>query len=175
VTCPLVPQDGCVAWADSRLSIRNDGADNRSFKWRLSRGPAMQASDFGSPASTTSYELCLYDAGDLAGHASLRAGDTCGEGGTDRCWDPTSRGFRYRDSASSHDGITRVALDAGEEGRSKISVQGEGALLAVPPLPLANDAMPLTVQLLASHGRCWQAVHEEARRNTAQSLSARTP
>ncbi|HXC50972.1 MAG TPA: penicillin acylase family protein [Candidatus Limnocylindrales bacterium] len=173
VTCPLVPSDDCATFdapATSRLSIRDDDED-RSLKWRLAKGPAIDAGDFGSPDSTTSYELCMYDSSSrLIGHASMRAGDACGG---KPCWTRTARGFRYKDAAAAHDGVVRIALQGGDAGSSKIQLQAAGPAADPPSLPVAEADFPLTVELLNSAGHCWQSSYASALRSTAERMDLR--
>jgi hypothetical protein len=51
-------------------------------------------------------------------------------------------------------GISQVDLKPGRDGKAAISVQGHGANLPFPALPLT---MPVRVELRASNGSCWGA------------------
>jgi hypothetical protein len=54
-------------------------------------------------------------------------------------------------------GLTKVMLFPGSDGKAGVIVKGRGELLALPPLPLAT---PITVQLQEESGPCWTATYE---------------
>jgi cysteine-rich repeat protein len=172
--CNPTPRTGCrkptvVQKALLFLKDRSrDSGDKLVWKWL--RGAATAADDFGDPFATTAYGLCVYeDVGDtpsLLLSASVPFGGTCISGSTARpCWSalgspPGSKGYRYRDKERTPDGIDRLVLKPGSDGRAKIVVRGKGTNLGMPsPLDLT---LPLTVQLQASNGECWEAGYFEA-------------
>jgi hypothetical protein len=159
--CPPVPQAGCrqptVAKA-SRIALEDRTPDTRDrLKWRWTRGEATAKSDFGDPLATTGYRLCVYDAvalvPSLATGAEVPAGGTCG---SRPCWEETQRGFEYADKAATPEGVIRVLLREGVAGKATITVEARGADLAMPRLPLAQDAT-VTIQLHNDDGECWGA------------------
>jgi len=132
------------------------------------KGAATDAADFGDPTSNEGYVLCLYDASSPSGALLMEnripAGGTCG---TKPCWKalgnpPGAKGYRYKDKERTPNGILKVVLKPGIEGKSKIVVKGgqsnvfTGAAGA-PPLPLP---LPVTMQLQNSSGECWQATYD---------------
>jgi hypothetical protein len=137
-----------------------DGRDR--FVWRWRRGTATAKTEFGNPLLDTDYQLCVYDQ----------------EGGVDRLivnayvpagtsWRATRKGFRYVDKTFSRDGVGRVVLREGIDGKAAIVVAGKGPGLdiAAAALPLAQDVR-VTAQL--SNGTtCWEALYDTNRRNTS--------
>jgi hypothetical protein len=63
-----------------------------------------------------------------------------------------------------------VVLKAGTNSAAKIVLKGKGSALRMPSLPLTA---PLTVQLGASNGECWQAVYSKPITNTADQFKAK--
>lgn len=176
VDCPSVALAGCkttVAPGASNLSLTDtvpDDKDAWSWTWR---GAATEKDDFGNPATTGDYRLCLYDESNgssLLSGAILRATNSCD---SQPCWKSEALGFTYRDPVGYRFGITSLKLKAGVSGKAKIVVKGRGAGLPLPPLP---TALPLRVQLSSNNGSCWDAKFSEpgVRRNDGRKLQSKS-
>jgi hypothetical protein len=126
----------------------------------MSGGEATPIEALGDPIlGLTSYRLCLYDENPegpfLATEAELPAGDYCrGKA----CWRrlPNQKGFVYGDLDRTPDGVAKLVLKTGTEGRAKLVLKAQGLNFAVPTLAL-EQAPRVTVQLLNSAGSCWSA------------------
>ena len=86
------------------------------------KGPEILAPEFGNPSlvAGTAYTTCIYDdQGALVERLEIdRAGDACG---SKFCWrDMGPRGFLYKDSGASADGVSQARLVAGPDGKSMI-------------------------------------------------------
>jgi hypothetical protein len=137
--------------------------------WTWGAGAATTAADFGDPPGGDDYRLCVFDG--LASSPRLLAntlapGDgSCDGGGS--CWrargsPPGASGFLYKDTGLLlPDGLKRVLLKPGSEGRAKAIVKGQGSRLALPS-PM-NVTLPMTVQLQAEAGECFEATFVSAR------------
>ena len=123
------------------------------WKWRSSATVAQ--ADFGDPTTATSYALCLYDGSGLKFSARAPADGICGGR---PCWRALhSAGFRFKDSAGTPDGLTRILLKAGSTGRGKINLRGQGANLHTPATPFTT---PVRVQFERSGSSvCWDATY----------------
>ena len=144
-----------VAGQKARLTLRHtsDGAKDK-LQWKWSRGSATTKADYGNPMGTDDYVLCLYDGSGLRVSAVAPAGGMCGTRG---CWKEQPRGFVYKDREFTPAGLSQVSLKEGVDGKAKIQVKGQGALLALPDLTTLTT--PLTVQLHRTGGdACWGAV-----------------
>jgi uncharacterized delta-60 repeat protein len=137
------------------LSDNADPArDKLGWKW-VSNG-VVAADDLGDPF-TSGYTLCVID--DVTGMPTLRAdtslppGDTCAG---KPCWKTTPSGFRYRDKAGTPDGIGTAKLGSGAAGKAKHGINGKGASLGVPTLPLTPPVIA-RLQRDDDPDRCWQA------------------
>jgi cysteine-rich repeat protein len=137
-----------------------------TLRWTWGKGQATTLADFGDPVHTDPYALCLYD--ESGASPVTLFFDTIPPGTS---WRATGRnGFMYKNKLGVGDGVTRVILKAGADGKAKVVVNTLGNRGAPPPLPL-----PLTVQL-RGHGQCWGAgyVQGGVKRNTASEFVAKS-
>jgi len=132
--------------------------DQILFKWK--NGAATDVAALGDPQSgATDYALCAYDssAGVASRIAALRipGGRTCG---SKPCWIflPNGKGYKYNDSSRLPDGVQKVLIRTGENGRAKVLVKAKGGAVPNPSLPLQQDPR-VTVQLVNTLGECWGA------------------
>lgn len=162
------PFVGGKAFVLLRDSNTNDNQDRLIWKWN--RGTSTAKMAFGTPLTTTKYELCVYDqvanADDLLLHYTIPAGAG---------WTDFTKGFKYRDPSLAHDGVYRVLLKEGGDGAAKILVKAKGvnAALGDADLPLANDQTS-KVQL-RQHGTstCWEARYSSFIANDASQFKAK--
>src|SRR5262249_61942349 len=91
--------------------------DKDQLTWKWLRGADTSVADFGNPAATDSYVLCLYDDTGLRAALRIPAGGTCAG---KPCWRGTSTGFLYMDKDATPDGITQLTLKAGLLGKAQI-------------------------------------------------------
>lgn len=147
--CASCPLEGCRAPAvpgKGQLVIKDKtGTKSDRLQWKWANGSATTKADFGSPATTTDYALCVYDgSGAVVERALAAAGATC-DGRP--CWRETAHGWKYRDRSA-----LQMSLAEGTTGKAKIAVATKGR--PVPALPLAE---PARVQLVNGTGACWEA------------------
>jgi len=175
--CVGAPRAGCrrPTRPKATLSLKaGRGERPGSLAWSWRRGTGTSVAEFGDPAGSDAYALCLYDrpAGvpRLLVRADAPAGGTCGKR---RCWRARGRtGFRYRNTGGAPDGLVAIDLRAGGPGQASIEVTGGGPNLMLPALPVDP---PVSVQLQATNGSCWEASYaaESLRRNTSTRLQGR--
>jgi hypothetical protein len=154
-----------TASLQARIDLRRAARvrDDR-LRWRWGSGAATDVPDFGDPRTTTDYTLCVYADGALL----LRADAPAGRCGRRPCWRRTRRGFRYR---ADGEGLSAVTLRAGGPGAARVTVQGRGAALGVPVLPLTQAVV---VQLKRGDAPiCWSAEHGREDTNRAHVFVAR--
>jgi hypothetical protein len=162
--CATGPQAGCrrpVRSGRAALMLR-DRTPDRSDKliWKWTAGAATSKADFGSPLTSTSYTLCVYDAnGKTIGSAGAPAANCRGRS----CWRDTGNGFGYR----SRGGSVRLTLHAGGDGAAAIIARGRGVGLDIDPLPASQ---PLTVQMKNGSGVCWEALYSAPARHNQPGL-----
>ncbi|HEY8516330.1 MAG TPA: PKD domain-containing protein [Candidatus Binatia bacterium] len=144
--CAPAPLAGC---RDGRTSfvLREPGAAaRRSLTFTWSRGTTTLA-DLGDPTATTEYALCVYDGSGLALATGARPGAKWSRVGT--------TGYRYKDAGAYPGGIHSARVTSGKNPR--LVVKGKGVHLPAATLPLT---LPVTAQLVASDGACWQGVYQ---------------
>jgi hypothetical protein len=137
-----------------RLRDRTPDRPDRMI-WKWLRGSTTPKADFGSPTTTTGYELCVYNGtGALISTERVPAGGTCNG---KPCWKETTTGFKYRNGQLTPDGVGKLILRQGiEAGKAKIVLKGQRENLNMPALPLTQ---PVRVQLVNSLGTCWEATY----------------
>ncbi len=161
---------GCVQ-SDAKGSLvaisdaAKDRGDELMWRWEGADSPV----DFGDPASTTAFALCIADgSGALVFSAEIPAGGTCKK--NKNCWKTTKRGTGYRDPGGSQDGVRTVKLETSKAGDGFIKVVAQGDELALPPLPLRLAA---TVRLVRDDAPvCWEARFPSAKRNEREEFRA---
>jgi cysteine-rich repeat protein len=168
--CGPQPQAGCRSPAQafkSKLLIKDKATDTGDkLVWKWIRGQATPVSDFGDPINSDDYQLCLYDesgAPVLIARADAPAGGQC-DGKP--CWKPTKAGYKYVDDELSPNGVKKIVMKSGAEGKAKIVLKAKGSSLDVPVLPVG---LPLRAQLQGA-GRCWEMTFgaEGVARNTTE-------
>jgi len=150
--CAATPLS-CTTPGKSSLTYTNqtdDGKDTVAFKWM--KGPTTDINDFGSPTTTTSYALCIYQNGILHLEVTAPAAGTCG---TKPCWAQKTKGFSYKDKLATPNGLTAMTLSrADDPGKAKIQVKSKGLLLADPgSIPMAVSVTAQVVNDESSN--CW--------------------
>jgi hypothetical protein len=154
--CGPSPQAACKQARASRLRLHagKTGATNR-LAWFWSRGSETTLADFGDPRTDTDYRLCVYDHAATTPTLVLDAAvPAAGTSNGKPCWRSHRGGFRFKRKDLAGEGISQIDLEPGREGRAAIALQGHGATLPFPTLPLTR---PVKVQLRASNGSCWEA------------------
>ena len=159
----------CVRPVASRstLQLKDVTADQKDqATWRYVKGGATLPNDFGNPAATTGYRLCIYgqSGGNGYDQALLGLEIPAGLG-----WVPTSSGYKFKSKTGD---VRRAVLRAGIDGKTKLLVKAKGSTLALPPLPV-DLANPILVQLHSADGPCWEATYGQASTNTTTRFTSR--
>ncbi len=163
--CPFEP-DVCTMGTvpgKARLKLKNHPLEDKRDleKWAARKLAATDPGELGDPTDATDYELCVWtevdDVPTLLLHHEAPAG-----GG----WKERRRGFVYKAGKDVNpDGLRRILIKSGEEGKARILVRGKGAGLGMPELPIPEGA-PVHAQLHNSDGACWGAAYTgEPRKN----------
>jgi hypothetical protein len=159
-TCGSAPEAGCRTPAiglKAFLYLKDDATDDSKDKliWKWIKGSATsKIPDFGTPLSSTSYLLCLYDATGLLSSAVAPPGGICNVARPGPCWQEKTTSFKYKDKDLTPEGLLQVLLKEGEVEKAKIIVIGKGLNLDMPTMPLTQ---PVTVQIKNTEGVCWEA------------------
>jgi len=184
VRCANVALSDCkVARVPGRSPVRlvdAVGNDRDAIAWKLNGAESSDLADFGTPTTTDGAVLCLYEgeaADALIFEGRAPADGDCSDGA---CWRTigaaaSGKGFRYSSRTGSPDGVRKLNLKTGVDGKAKVSVTLAGASIAtsafgVPALPMA---LPLTVQLQSSSGACWTVEYAASTVNSAVAFTSR--
>jgi hypothetical protein len=165
------PSNTCVGASKASIKIKragNDAKDGVKFKWN--GGPALIL-DMGNPTQTTSYELCIYDNTGVRMAMGVPPGMNWQAKGSPS----TPTGYHYKDATAAQDGIKLIRTKASSLAKAKFKVTGKGLQLPDPTAPQMQ--YPVTVQLYASDGACWEADFPQAGtlKNDETGYTARTP
>jgi len=171
-TCNSVPRPNCWRAGVARIGIERGADDSRDkLTWKWAKGEATAQADLGDPTSATDYRLCVYDA--AGGVTSLETGLRVPAGAAWR--DKAPKGFTYRDSAMTSDGVRSVSLRTGIDTKAKVTFSAKGANIPM-PVPFNEflyfvEDPAVTVQLVNSEGECWTS--EFTPDDTSKNDSAR--
>jgi hypothetical protein len=161
--CAPAPASGCKDVTKLKASsLRlidsvNPNARKVGWKWL---GEETLSVDLGDPLSDdgTDYAFCVYDGSGVAVFQGLaEAGGLCGL--TD-CWKVLGGSpppVEYRHPTTNDDGLYRIRLKPGDDGKARIGVQGLKQNLVLPSMPLT---LPVTAQLQNADGVCWTASYD---------------
>lgn len=136
--------------------------------WKWLKGAETTLTDFGDPVTSDDYAVCIYDGRGLLLEADVPSGCP----GSLRCWREQRTFFQYRNKQSEDlvqqyppDGLRKLVLKAGADGKASIVVHGKGCRLFHDGPLASSDGIetlvsPLTIQLQRSGGAaCWGAVY----------------
>jgi cysteine-rich repeat protein len=150
----------------ARLELTNKpraGRDRLRFEWL--RGAATTLDEFGTPTSAgNDPTLCVYDGAGGVDRMVFQAAAVGGSG-----WRTRKGRFHYRSRGGLPGGITKAELRPGRAGKARIVVEGKGAALSLPTLPLTA---PVTAQLETAGG-CFAAGFASPKRSTGSVFRAR--
>lgn len=146
---------GCRRAGASLLVLKDGATDARdTLIWKWRKGASTAVADFGAPASTTAYTLCLFAGAGEALIAEMAIPPDAGK------WAALGAGYKYSDAAGLPQGIEKVVLKSGAAGRAKVLVRGQGVHLPLPSLG-AGLALPVKAQLLnSSPAVCFESAWE---------------
>ncbi len=144
--CGDAPNPSCLEPLESghaRIQMKDHPEDTRdNLKWTWGAGPFLDPAEFGNPATTDDYWLCIYDGGNRVSSTRIPRGRTCGN---KDCWSSTPEGFVYASSSDLPEGATQLVLTAGGDGKSAARFRGRSVSLEMPAV--ATLVGPLVVQL----------------------------
>ena len=169
--CAAVPVGGCRTPSVGQkafLMLKDKAPDDAKdlLQWKWIKGSSTAKADFGTPLTSTSYQLCIYNGAPIRIlDATIPAGGVCGASNPKPCWKDKTHGFDYKDKDLTPDGIEQLKLKEGASGKAQIILKGKGLLLDDPAIPVT---LPVTVQLRNNTSSiCWEAVYSTPLKNTA--------
>jgi hypothetical protein len=176
ISCAPQRKIGCreAPLLQAKLTVTKGATPTRSsIKWSWNRGEAFGAPEIGDPFNDTSYAFCLYDASNaaiLSAHAPH--GGTCAGF---PCWrELTGSGppIEYFHRQTNADGLVRLRLAPGPDGKARAAVLAKGVNLDLPAQPLAA---PIVAQIQNSLGECWSSRFQDfVQKNDGKKFVARS-
>ena len=176
--CVIAEAGGCepvLAGGKSSIVLRHTAGvpEKDALAWKWKNGDPIAVTDFGDPASSDSYVMCVIDR--TGGIPTLRMNRGAGMGTCSGkpCWKPSPGGFTYGSRDGAPEGLTKLTLKAGAAGKGKLATKGKGALLAVPD---GGFTAPVTVRLhrYSQPGKCWEARYSTPKRNDGTVFRAKS-
>lgn len=178
---PVGPRPDCRVVERSSIMMSGQiGGLRRTILWKASGNVIDHIDtdeDYGNPTETTHYAVCLYD--ETGGVPKFKSGVTIPPkelcftrlNFSYPCWQHVgeSRGFRFldrkwRDTNSKNLGANALWLRVDEQG-GYFFFRAKGMNLQFPPAVNPADLLEqdtrVTLQLLNSEGKCWEASFEE--------------
>jgi cysteine-rich repeat protein len=158
--CVAAPVEVCrqtIEGGRSTLLIKDlNPNEGDKIIWKWTRGEETTLADVGTPTEDDGYVLCLYDEStpSTALVTRLRA-PAAGACASNACWRSSSSGYKYVDPELTPDGIRKMLIRVGGNGRALVSFKAKGPNTPTPLLPLQSQ---LRVQL-QGNGECWEATY----------------
>ena len=153
--CPAAPALECTQpymERKSKLQLKNSSLDSKDkLVWKWSKGGATTTAAMGDPLATTEYALCMWDEEGGVPVLVMENHVLPGNG-----WKGSASGFQYKDRVGAPNGVGKVKMKAGPDGKAKFLIKAQGASMAIAPMPLSLDDK-LTVQFVNNSGGCWQS------------------
>jgi len=145
-------------------------SSKNQLKWSWRSSGAVAFEDFGNPTASTNFTLCVIDQQGLRASATAPAESPCGAG---CAWKMRSKGWAYKESSTTPDGILTMQLGAGSvPGQGKMSVRAKGAQLVLPSAALTP---PVVVRVVRSDApSCWEATYSTPTVNDGASFKAKS-
>ncbi len=162
------PATTCRPATKASLLIKDnavDAADLLKFGWK--GGPALLA-DLGDPRATTRYELCIYDDGGVRMALGVPAGS-----GWQAIGPVTApKGWKFKSSSSQFSGVRSMSLKASSLPKAQLKLGARGAEIPGPTVPFT---LPVTAQLHAGDGTCFEATFAvgDSRRNDVKGFTGK--
>jgi hypothetical protein len=165
------PSPNCTSPVKAVFKVKdkdNDKGDKVIFVWK--GGPAL-IGDMGDPTQGTEYELCVYDNNGVQMAMTVPPG----AGWTTLGSPADPKGFKFKDKNAANDGIKLILTKGSnlDKGKAKVVGKAEG----LPDTGTLPFQFPVTAQLYASGGMCWEAQFDSAatKRNEDDKFIGKVP
>lgn len=162
----------CASASKAVLKVRDNASVNSgdSVKFLWKGGPSL-VPDMGDPTQTTSYELCIYDSTGV----QLAMGVPPGAGWTTLGQPSSPKGYKFKDSAGTNDGVTQIKTKGSNLDKAQVKVIAKGE--NVPDTGVLPFQYPVTAQVYASDGMCWEAEFDapQTKKNELGKFGAKLP
>ncbi len=156
--CGVEPGASCLVDGGSVFLLKQSADPSRSkLKWKWGKGQPFLHEDLGSPQTTTTYELCIYDI--VASTPQFLASLALPPNGL---WvEKAPKGYSYKNKTLAADGIRKIKIKPGVIDKTKINFDAAGANLPVIAPASMTELFAvepaITVELVSSDGECWSS------------------
>jgi cysteine-rich repeat protein len=141
--------------AGSRLKIRAAGGASNRLSWTWGKGGGFDLPSLGSPTTSDDYAFCVFVEDAEGTNVLLSAVAPAGSS-----WSASSSALKFSRASLTPDGLKQIVMKAGDAGRAKIKVKGQGALLALDgPLGIGGLATVSAELRNLETGECFGAVY----------------
>jgi hypothetical protein len=176
--CSAEPLMDCRVAGKAQLKIKNASLDEKDqFQFKWSKGEESLYPAFGTPSSTTSYALCIYDS--IGGDDDLATEFVVPPS---VAWTTKSpKTWSYKQKPATVDGVEQIKLKVGDDGKASVLLKAKGLDIPLPiPVSLTEffDQDPRVIaQLVNSDGECWtvEVTAAQADANEPESFKAKAP
>ena len=170
------PSNSCVTGAKAVFRYKNsdtDAADGARFIWK---GGPVTIGDLGDPTQSTRYELCVYDNRGI----QLAMGVNPGAGWETIGSISSPKGYKFKDISTQQDGVKLIKLKGSSLDKAGLKFLAKGAFMPDLPNTVQQSLpfqFPITAQLYASDGSCWEAQFDSSttRKNADNGFTGKTP
>ncbi len=150
------PDPACLqplAAGKSSLKLKDKGSRDLLL-WKWGKGPDVALPALAQPTVSDDYVLCIYK--NSGGVSTLLSSTTAPAGAS---WsDLGAKGFKYKDSTRTPDGLKTVGARPGSGGKARFKVKGGRENLSITGLGFAAGDF-LTAQLHAGSAACFGGVY----------------
>ncbi len=172
------PASGCITAESNSIKLKYPPAERfkDQIKWKFSGGQMVEQADLGNPRVDRTYALCIYD--QTASVSSRVASISIG---ASTLWtDKDPKGYQFKSKSGLVNGVAKVALKTGADGKSSASLMAKGNHVPM-PVPVSgskymNKDSKVIVQLVNDQtSMCWTSEFTAAKKNDGATFQAKTP
>jgi hypothetical protein len=161
------PSNACLAGQKVTFQVKdslNDNSDRLKMSWK---GGPILIPDLGDPRVDTVYELCVYDGSGVKMALDVPAGPAWSAIGSSSA----PRGFKFKGTGAA-DGVRTILIKGSTLPKASFKVVAKGGALPDTTLPFQS---PVTAQLYAGDGMCWDATFgvADTKKNDVGGFSAK--
>lgn len=160
----FAPATGCKAAASGVLTIKDAGGAKDKIVWTWKKGAETVLHEI----SAQPYTLCVYEGATATLTTAIDVPGFPCDG--DHCLKTTFKKTVYTSSTGAHDGVKKLILVAGDDGKAQVKLKAKGANTPTPLLPLLP---PIVAQLHGASGTCFEGTYSSPLRNDAVLFRAK--
>jgi len=142
------------ATGGSRLKLRGEGTSADRLSWAWGKGDAIDLGTLGDPTATDDYAFCVFVNDGVTPSLLMSALAPAGSS-----WAFTSSSLKFASSSLAPDGLKQILFKAGDAGRGKIKLKGQGSALGLSSLGFGPMATVSAELRNVATGECYGATY----------------